>query len=58
MGGLLKESEFETVSKLPVLGSIPVLGAIFQHKSIQKDNTDLTIFITPHILENEVADAE
>ena len=58
MGGLLKESTFETVSKLPVLGSIPVLGAIFQHKSIQTENTDLTIFITPRILEDEMADAE
>lgn len=58
MGGLLKESKFEIVRKLPILGSIPILGAIFQHKSSQTENTDLTIFITPHILDDEMADSE
>jgi type II secretory pathway component GspD/PulD (secretin) len=50
MGGLLKESTFETTKKLPLLGSIPLLGKVFQHKSTQVEKTDLTIFITPHII--------
>lgn len=50
MGGLLKENSFENTKKLPLLGSIPILGRVFQHKSTKKEKTDLTIFITPRIV--------
>jgi type IV pilus assembly protein PilQ len=52
LGGLLKEDEIITVKKLPVLGSIPLLGSLlFSHKSVEKTTTDLVIMITPHILD-------
>jgi len=50
LGGLLKENEIERVQKVPLLGSIPLLGKLFQSKHHEKTTTDLIILITPTIL--------
>ncbi|MFH1687133.1 MAG: secretin and TonB N-terminal domain-containing protein [bacterium] len=50
LGGLLKEDEIKQVSKVPLLGSIPLLGNLFTSKSTQKTTTDLLILITPKIM--------
>ncbi|MEW5795759.1 MAG: hypothetical protein AB1772_05310 [Candidatus Zixiibacteriota bacterium] len=51
LGGLLKESEIESVQRVPLLGHIPLLGSwLFSSKSKQKSSTDLLILITPRIL--------
>lgn len=50
IGGLIKDDKFETFKKVPILGDIPLLGALFRHKSVQTEKTDLLIFITPHIV--------
>jgi type II secretory pathway component GspD/PulD (secretin) len=50
MGGLLRESKIQNVSKLPLLGDIPYVGKAFQHSHDQIDKTDLTVFITPKIM--------
>ena len=50
IGGLLKENRGETVSKLWLLGDIPLLGRLFSHKSLKEERSDLLIFITPHII--------
>lgn len=52
IGGLLKESEIEDTQGIFLLGSIPILGHLFQHKTITKSTTDLTILITPKIIRN------
>lgn len=50
LGGLLKETEVETISKVWLLGDIPLLGKLFTSKGKEKKKTDLLIFITPHVL--------
>jgi type II secretory pathway component GspD/PulD (secretin) len=50
LGGLMKEVEHKTVKKFPLLGSLPLLGRLFQHHSLNKENTELLILITPRIL--------
>lgn len=51
LGGLLKESEVETIQRVPVLGHIPLLGKLlFTSRSTEKSTSDLVILITPHIL--------
>jgi type IV pilus secretin PilQ/predicted competence protein len=50
IGGLLSEEKTTTVTKLPILGSIPVLGYLFQHQSIVTSKKDLVIEVTPRIL--------
>ncbi len=51
LGGLLKETQIEVESKLPILGSIPILGKLFTHKTKDVQTTDLLILITPRIIE-------
>ena len=50
LGGLLQSSEKETVTKVPLLGQIPVLGWLFSSKNKSKSTTDLVIFLTPTVL--------
>lgn len=52
LGGLIKENESQTVTKIPILGSIPVLGNIFKTTSTGFNRTELIIMITPHIIRN------
>ena len=50
IGGLLSEDKTTNVTKVPILGSIPLLGYLFQHQSITTRKTDLVIEVTPRIL--------
>jgi type IV pilus secretin PilQ/predicted competence protein len=50
IGGLLSEDKTTVVTKVPILGSIPLIGLLFQHQSIQTRKTDLVIEVTPRIL--------
>ncbi|MFQ5498368.1 MAG: hypothetical protein ACE5FH_01740 [Candidatus Zixiibacteriota bacterium] len=51
LGGLLKESDINKERKVPLLGSIPLLGKLlFTNKSTDKVTTDLIILITPKII--------
>ena len=50
IAGLLRESVRTINSKFPLLGSIPILGALFQSKSFQKEESELIIIVTPHLV--------
>jgi pilus assembly protein CpaC len=50
IGGLLQTDNKNQVDQLPWLGSVPVLGTLFSSKSYQKNQTDLAIIITPHLV--------
>ena len=50
IGGLIKTVDLQIVRKVPILGDVPLLGALFTHKTIQKQKVDLMIFVTPHLL--------
>lgn len=50
LAGLLQDTMRESVSKIPGLGDIPVLGALFRSSSFTQDKTDLLISVTPHIV--------
>lgn len=52
LGGLIDYDKTTTNQKIPVLGSIPVLGKAFSYKHRADADRELLIFITPHILEN------
>ncbi|MEW5693632.1 MAG: helix-hairpin-helix domain-containing protein, partial [Candidatus Hydrogenedentota bacterium] len=53
IGGLIQGSEDVTVSKVPVLGDIPVLGNLFKTKTTNRVNNETLIFITPRIIRPE-----
>jgi pilus assembly protein CpaC len=50
IAGLLNSSMNSTLQKVPGIGDIPILGALFRSKAAQKDRTELVVIITPHIL--------
>lgn len=50
IGGIFQTTEREDEVKVPLLGDIPLLGALFRHKSKLKDKTELLVFLTPTIL--------
>lgn len=51
LGGLLQFNEDETVTKVPVLGDIPVLGWFFKNKRKGKTKDNLLVFISPRVVE-------
>jgi general secretion pathway protein D len=53
LGGLIKDDLLENSQKVPLLGDIPLLGALFRSKSVQKIKTNLLIFLRPVILRDE-----
>ncbi len=50
IAGILQESTREDIDKYPGLGDIPILGALFRSKSFQKQETELVIIVTPHLV--------
>jgi pilus assembly protein CpaC len=50
IAGLLDERIRDKLSKFPLLGDIPVLGALFRSREFQKNETELIIVITPHLV--------
>lgn len=50
LGGLLDDNERRTIEKIPLLGDIPGIGALFRAKSRQRAKTNLMIFIRPTIV--------
>lgn len=50
IGGLMENQKTESVSKVPLLGDIPVLGHLFKRTIKEDSKTELMIFLTPHII--------
>jgi pilus assembly protein CpaC len=50
IGGLLQNNSTTAQQQLPWIGNVPVLGALFRSASYQKDESDLAIIVTPHIV--------
>jgi type IV pilus assembly protein PilQ len=51
LGGVYKETKGRSVDRIPFLGSIPVVGALFRHSHVEDEKNELLIFITPKIIE-------
>mgnify|MGYP000317093364 FL=1 len=54
LGGIFRTQAVRTVSRVPVLGNIPLLGYLFRRDLVREDKQELLIFVTPHL----VADAD
>jgi len=50
IGGLLQNDSTTAQQQLPWLGDIPVLGTLFRSAAYQKNETDLAIIVTPHLV--------
>jgi pilus assembly protein CpaC len=52
IAGLLNNNMTQTMSKIPGIGDIPILGLLFKSKAARKERTELVVMITPEILSN------
>jgi pilus assembly protein CpaC len=50
LGGLLQNQSTTAQDQLPWLGDVPVLGTLFRSSQYQKNETDLVILVTPHLV--------
>ncbi len=52
IGGLIRSDEIEEMSKVPLLGDLPLLGQLFRHRRTVRDHTEVVMFITASILQD------
>ncbi len=50
LAGLLDNSELRSISKIPIIGDIPILGTLFSSKSFQKQETELMFIVTANLV--------
>jgi len=53
LGGIMQDRQIESVSKVPILGDIPILGHLFRETSRTKTKTNLLLFLTPYIIRDK-----
>lgn len=56
LAGLIKDENQNAVKKFPLLGDIPILGALFRSTDFQRKKSELVIIITPHLVKPSQAD--
>jgi general secretion pathway protein D len=50
IGGLMRDEYTISREKVPILGDLPVLGALFRHQNTVKRKTNLLLILTPHVI--------
>jgi len=55
IGGLTTQDEIESVVGIPIIKDIPLLGALFRYTNKRTENRDLVIFVTPSIVDDDLA---
>jgi pilus assembly protein CpaC len=51
VAGLINNQESDTFTKIPILGSLPIIGYLFKSKDEKKSRTDLVLLVTPEVTE-------
>lgn len=52
LAGLLRDDLRETIQKVPALGDLPILGALFRSSGFTQNKTDLLVAVTPHLVKS------
>lgn len=50
MGGLIREEDIQNVTKVPLLGDLPILGTLFRSTTTTKNRNEVVVMMTPHIM--------
>jgi general secretion pathway protein D len=53
IGGLIQERNVQSVKKIPLLGSLPLLGWLFRDTVTKKQKTNLLLFLTPYVIRDQ-----
>jgi general secretion pathway protein D len=51
LGGMLFQADSKVKRKIPLLGDLPLVGGLFQHNQNSEVNSELLIFVTPHVID-------
>jgi Flp pilus assembly secretin CpaC len=52
VGGLIEDTDSRTVSKIPILGELPIIGRLFQDVGTTHTRNELVVTVTPHIIKD------
>jgi type IV pilus assembly protein PilQ len=55
LGGVYEQSILNKVDMVPFFGNLPLIGRLFQHTTNQDDKSELLVFVTPKIIEDNVS---
>jgi type IV pilus assembly protein PilQ len=55
LGGVYEQAKNEGVTKVPFLGDLPFIGALFRSKTLKDEKNELLIFVTPKILKQSLS---
>ena len=53
LGGLIKDEQVRSNSKVPILGDVPVVGGAFRNRITGTQKSEIVIFLTPRIIEGD-----
>jgi len=51
LGGILFQKDSKVEAKLPLFGDLPLIGGLFRHNSVIQTNSELLVFMTPHVID-------
>lgn len=54
MGGLRKQEKHDTSHQVPFVSKLPLVGNLFKHRNKELDQSELVVFLTPHIIDGSV----
>lgn len=57
LGGLIEDKKSKSYYKVPILGDIPILGALFRSRGKNDSKTEMMIYITPHVFYGDETDS-
>jgi general secretion pathway protein D len=52
IGGLLQDQDTKTLTKVPILGDIPLIGQLFRNHSTEHIRQEVVVFVTPHLVKD------
>ncbi len=55
LGGVYEQNDKSVITKVPLLGDLPIIGNLFKHTQKLNDRTELVVFITPKVLDDTMA---
>jgi type II secretory pathway component GspD/PulD (secretin) len=50
LGGLMRDTSSETISKVPGFADIPIIGGLFKNKQMNHERDEIVFLITPHVI--------
>ena len=53
IGGIMQDRTIESVSKVPIIGDVPLIGHLFRETTRRKTKTNLLLFLTPYIIRDQ-----